>query len=167
MRDDLLRIYLNDHLAGSVEAVELIEHFLSSNPDRALEDFLRQLLVDIEQDQEVLRDLRARVGGKESRVKDALAWLFEKTSRLKLNELSRHRDLNRLEKLEELVLGIRGKLALWTSLEAVTRPDDRFSDVDFQTLKQRAQQQHDQVEARRVDAARRAFASGAGAAASG
>lgn len=161
MRDELLRVYLNDHLAGSVEAVELIEHFLSSNPDRALEDFLRQLLVEIKQDQAVLRDLHARIGGRESRVKDALAWLFEKASRLKLNEVSRHRDLNRLEKLEELMLGIRGKLALWTSLEAVAGSDVRFGDVDFQTLKQRAQQQHDRVEARRVEAARKAFASGA------
>lgn len=158
MNDELLRIYLNDHLAGSVEAVELIEHFLASNPDSTLDSFLKQLLADIKQDQEVLRDVRKRVGGTESRMKDAMAWLLDKLSRLKLNEWSEHKDLSRLEKLEELVLGVRGKLALWASLEAVCRSSDRFSDVDFQSLKQRAQQQLDQIERHRIEAARKAFA---------
>lgn len=158
MNDERLHIYLNDHLAGSVEAVELIKHFLASNPDGTLAASLRELLAEIKQDQAVLRDLRSRVKGRESRVKDAIAWLLDKLSRLKLNEFSRHRDLNRLEKLEELLLGVRGKLALWASLEAASGSDDRFSDVDFPELKQRAQQQLEEIERHRLEAARKAFA---------
>ena len=57
------------------------------------------------------------------------------------------------ESLELLVLGIRGKLCLWTALQAASGSDARLREYDFETLIHRAQDQYDQVESRRVDLA--------------
>lgn len=168
MHDEHVRIYLNDHLAGSVNAIELIEHCLKHTPSGSLSTFLAALKTEIEEDQQVLRDLHARIGGEENAAKKATAWLADKVNRAKMDHaLTGYSDLSRLEELEELMLGIRGKLALWTSLEAVTRPGERFSDVDFRALQQRARHQHDQVEHHRVEAARKALITQPEAAASG
>ena len=158
MRDDLLRIYLNDHLAGSVVAIEQIEHCLDKNLKGELGAFLSRLLSEIKEDQTVLKDVLARVGGAESPVKKAAAWAFEKVHRAKPSgEAAGYSDLNRLEELDGVATGVSGKLALWRALEVVSASDDRLRDIDFRTLAQRAQRQRDEIEPHRIDAARRAF----------
>src|SRR5690606_2736906 len=109
--DEHLRTYLDDHYAGSVAAVELIEHYIDVHPNSPRSDFMQELLGEIKEDQAVLLDLLRRVGGKESSLKDAAAWLLDKLSRTKLNEMTKHHTLSEFEKLEELLLGVRGKLA--------------------------------------------------------
>lgn len=159
MRDDLLRIYLNDHLAGSVVAVEQIEHGLAHNPEGELGDFLDWLLGEIKEDQAVLKDVLARVDGTEDPVKKVAAWVLEKAHRAKPSgEIAGYSDLNRLEELEGLAIGVAGKLALWRTLEAVSEPDVRLRDIDFRALAERALRQRDEIERHRIDAARRAFA---------
>ena len=159
MNHDLLTIYLNDHLAGSVVAIEQLEHCLARNPEGALGAFLPRLLREIEADQGVLKDVLTRVGGAENPAKKAGAWVAEKLQRVKPSgDPAGYSDLNRLEELEGIAIGIAGKLALWRSLEAVGPTDDRLRDVDFGALARRAQRQRDEVEPHRLDAARRAFA---------
>ncbi|HMB93941.1 MAG TPA: hypothetical protein VKP65_24035 [Rhodothermales bacterium] len=160
MNDNLLRIYLNDHLGGSVGAIEVLEYCIEKNPDGALGALLCHLLKEIQADQKVLKDLLNRIEGTENPVKKGVAWVSEKIHRAKPSgEIFGYSDLTRLEELEELTVGITGKQSLWQSLHIVGEADVRFHDVDFQALARRAQQQRDELEPHRLDAARYAFVS--------
>ena len=158
MNDAFLRVYLNDHLAGAEAGLQLAKDCLAHNPSGPLSDFLPELVTEIEEDHAVLKDLYTRVHSTENPVKKTMTWLLSKVSRLKLEgTFSRYNDLTRLEELEGLALGVHGKLKLWIALEAAVGADDRFSDVDFSRLQQRAQHQYDQIENYRIEAARKAF----------
>lgn len=160
MPDTLLRIYLNDHLAGSVAAIGQGEHCLSKNPDGDLAALLTWVLEEIREDRAVLQDLVDRIGGAENPLKQAVSWVSEKVERAKPSgEVLGYSDLNRLEELETLAIGIIGKRTLWDGLGAVCASDERFRGVDFRSLAQRAQRQRDALEPHRIEAARRAFAS--------
>lgn len=156
MSTKALATYLNDHLAGSVAAIELVERVSQAHEGTPLGRFFRALGEDIKADQETLRDILKRSGGSESRVKQAGAWLTEKASRLKLGGTD-ETPLARLEALESLSLGILGKLALWRVLREVAPKHRELVGVDFARLEQRAAAQHDRVEARRLEAAREAL----------
>src|SRR3954454_13311249 len=108
MATENLPIYLNDHLAGSVAAIELIEHLKDHAPE--LEAFLRQLKTQIEADQEALKRLIARFGKEESAVRKAAAWLAEKGARVKLAvDGPAESALGKMQALGALYLGITGK----------------------------------------------------------
>jgi hypothetical protein len=156
---DLLGTYLNDHLAGSAGALELIGRMAEREAGTPLGEFLAGLEREIQDDQATLQDLLARLGVGEGTVKKAAAWLAEKASRLKLAGSGGAADLGRFEELEALALGIQGKLALWGALEAVAHGggDARLAGLDFARLKARARAQHDAVERHRIEAARAAF----------
>ena len=73
--------YLNDPLAGSVGAVELIAHFTQLYKEKRLGVFFTELEAQIRADQDVLRDLMTRLGVEESKVLKAGAWAGEKIGR--------------------------------------------------------------------------------------
>lgn len=155
MPDALLTIYLNDHLAGAVAGGELARRARDANAGGALGAFLAGLAEEIEEDRAVLEDVLRRAGGTENPVKKAAAWLAEKAGRLKLNdELTDYSDLSRVEELEGLVLGVRGKRALWDALAATRATDPRFEGVDFAALAARARRQEEALDAHRLAAAR-------------
>lgn len=157
VNDEPLTTYLNDHVAGATLGKELVERCLSNNAKTPLGDFLAQLLSEIEEERAVLKDVLERLGSGANPVKTAVTWLGEKASRIKLsNPLGAYSDFNRLEELELLLLGVRGKLALWQALEAVA--DERLSSVDFAALSGRAKGQLEHIEQHRLSAARAAFA---------
>jgi hypothetical protein len=159
MKDDVLRIYLNDHLAGSVGAIEVIEHCLANNAEGPLGTFLPRLLEEVKEDQEVLKDILERIGI-ENPVKQAMAWLAEKVHRVKYGgEGLGYSDLKRMEELEALVIGVHGKRALWKVLDSICSADPRLQDIDYAALAERAQKQQDELEPHRITAARRAFVS--------
>ena len=155
MSGDALRTYLNDHLAGSVAALELLDHLadIHSDPDRTR--FFTRLRSEVAEDQNVLQQLLVKVGGKESTARKAAAWLTEKIGRVKLrlDDLG-DGQLRVLEAIETLGLGIQGKLALWRALAAVVDRVPQLQGVDFARLEQRALQQHERVETQRLQAAR-------------
>jgi hypothetical protein len=160
MRNEHLKTYLNDHLAGAKMGLQLVRDCQAHNPEEPLSTFLQQLAEEIDEDHDVLIDLYARLPGRENVLKKATAWLASKASRLKLESiLLQYSDLTRLEELEGLLLGVRGKLALWEAFDTACVSDERFSDVDFRRLQQRARRQHDQIEEHRLRAARKAFES--------
>jgi hypothetical protein len=158
MSSKALRTYLNDHLAGSVAALELLDHLadLHSDPDR--KRFFTGLKAEVEEDQRVLQQLLEKVGGKESTARKAAAWLTEKIGQVKLRlDDVGDGQLRVLEAIETLGLGIQGKLALWRALAAVSDRVTQLRGVDFTRLEQRAVQQHQRVEVQRLQAARAAL----------
>ena len=153
-----LGTYLNDHLAGSVAALELIEHLAKNYPDTTLEGFFAELHTDISADQDVLRDLLRTFETSESAVRKAGAWLAEKVGRAKFgleeNDVS---GTGLLEALEGLAMGITGKQLLWRALAAASEVVPQLSGLDYKHLEQRAVEQRDRVEQKRLAAAREAF----------
>ena len=147
-----LGIYLNDHLAGSVAALEMVDRALEDNAGTPLAAALAEVGTAIREDQEVLRDLLARLEVAESPLKKAGAWLAEKAGRLKLGDTG-EAALRRLEMLEALSLGIQGKMALWRSLQRAGGRYPALADLDLVTLERRAREQHERVEAHRLEAA--------------
>jgi hypothetical protein len=144
-RDRLVGIYLRDHLAGSVVALELLERSARSNATSELGAFLTRLRAEIGEDQEALLDVMRTLGVEPSRVKNGLAWAAEKAGRLKLNgRLLRYSPLSRLLELETLEAGIVGKRSLWTNLEVLDDP--RLAGVDLRRLVERAETQRAAVE---------------------
>lgn len=158
MRTDLLTIYLNDHLAGATLGVELVKRCRRSNEGEPLGVFLGELQEEVEEERALVEDLLRRLGRRPDPVKQAGAWLAEKAGRLKLNgALRSYSPLSRVEELEGLLLGVRGKRALWTSLQAVREAGGPFEGVDFEALARRADRQLERIEAHRREALRRAF----------
>src|SRR5947207_9972523 len=80
-----LHSYLNDHLAGSIAALELLDRLIEAEKGNERNGFFRNLRDEIEADHETLKEIMAKAGAKESRIKNAGAWLMEKLSRPKLS----------------------------------------------------------------------------------
>ena len=158
MSREALQTYLNDHLAGSVMAVQMAERTIRENEGGSIAVRLSRVLEEIREDQAVLKGLIERVGAGESPVKKAGAWLAEKAGRLKLGGTDEPGELSRLEVLEILTMGIHGKQALWRLLGTLVDRIPTLGGVDFELLAQRARSQHDRVDARRLETARRVFA---------
>lgn len=153
--------YLNDHLAGSVAALELLDRMIEACKGKSLERFLRQLRDDIHQDQEKLQELIQKLGVSESTVRKAGAWIAEKLTRPKIDLGEGSRDeIGVFLALEALLLGITGKRSLWRALEAASRTVPALARLDYSGLEKRAIEQCEQVEARRLEIARFVFKAG-------
>jgi hypothetical protein len=153
---DPLVTYVHDHLAGAVAAIDLLETLRDQHAGEPLGQFAAEVLVEVEADREVLQGLAERVGAEPSPLKEAVGWLGEKVSRLKIGRRSAG-EFGTFEALEALALGIMGKLGLWRALAAVAATDARLHGMDFDQLAARAQAQHARVEARRLEIARTAL----------
>ena len=158
MSSQALRTYLNDHLAGSVAALELLDHLADLHPDPDRKQFFIGLHAEVQEDQKVLQRLLVQIGGEESAVRKAAAWLTEKfgQAKLRLDDLG-DGQLRVLEAIETVALGIQGKLGLWRALAAVSDRIPQLQGVDFPRLEQSALQQHQRVEAQRLQTARAAL----------
>jgi len=154
-----LGTYLNDHVAGSVLALELLDHLIDL-PEALDRKLLTQLRAEIQEDQDVLRQLLRSVGAKESTARKAAAWLTEKLGRAKLRiDESGSGELRMLEGLETLALGIQGKLALWRSLATLKDAVPPLKTMDLARLESRALEQFERVDRLRLDAVRRILGS--------
>ena len=150
--------YLNDHLAGSVGALELLDRLIEAYEGKPLANFFKKLRADIHQDQEQLKELIQKLGVEESAVRKAGAWIAEKLSRAKieLNESSK-KDPGLFLALEALVLGITGKRSLWRALRAASQTVPQLARLDYTGLEKRAIEQCERVEAKRLEMARTVF----------
>ncbi len=154
----LLEIYLADHLAASTAGLALARRTAESNAGTALGDALRRLSTEIEDDRRTLQTMVGELGFRESKAKDAIAWVGEKVGRLKLNgQLRGYSPLSRVLELEALSVGVAGKLALWQSLGSVPTLRERLSGFDLDQLAARARRQRDEIEEHRINAARETF----------
>jgi hypothetical protein len=91
-----------------------------------------------------------------SPLKVATVRAAELVGRLKLNgRIFERSPLSSVVELETLVIGVRGKEALWTALQ---RAGTSLEDVDLETLVESARAQGAELEALRLSAVTRAFA---------
>jgi hypothetical protein len=149
--------YLNDHLAGSVGAIELIGHWAKLCRGKPLGAFFDGLEAEISADQETLRDLMRCLGVEESKMRQASAWAVEKLGRARIVIAGEEPDsLGLVLALEGLIMGITGKQLLWRALAAANLP--KTEGFDFKELQRRAEEQIERTGAERIRAARRAFA---------
>ena len=159
MANEHLATYLNDHLAGSVTAIELLEDLQAAYAGNELERFFTELRNDIEADRQELKRLMEQLEIAQSRPRKAGAWIAGKFAELKMRlDDSAHGPLRLLESLDAVELGITGKLALWQALIAAAEvaPALRGA-LDYQRLARRATEQIESVESRRLEAAKAAF----------
>ena len=132
--------YLNDHLAGSVAALELIAHCAHLCKGIPLGAFFSEMEAQIATDQDTLRDLMTRLSIEESKVLQAGAWAGEKLGRALLAMAGNEPGgLGLLLALEGLIMGIVGKGLLWRALAAANLP--KLETFDFEKLRRRAAEQ--------------------------
>src|SRR5262249_9257336 len=137
--------YLNDHLAGSVGALELLDHLVKLYDRKPLAKFFARLRDEIGADQKTLQELMRTLGTKQSSIRRTGAWVAEKFSQagfaIASDEVG---GLDLLLALETLEMGISGKKLLWRALAAADVP--RTADIDFVELEQGAEEQIARVE---------------------
>jgi len=97
-----------------------------------------------------------QLGVSPSVMKVVFVTVAERVSRLKLNgRIFERSPLSRVVELETLVLGVRGKEALWTALR---RAEVSLEGIDLDALSQSARAQGDELDEQRLSAAANAFA---------
>jgi hypothetical protein len=159
MVQEHLATYLNDHLAGAVAALELLEHLEKAHAGTPVAQPLSALRAEIEADRRTLESLMTRLHVTESRPRKATAWLAERLAWLKLRlDDSGHGAFRLFESLEAVSLGIEGKLGLWRTLAAIAPTVGEVSGLDYETLMRRATDQRGRAEALRLAAAQAALA---------
>jgi hypothetical protein len=151
-----LASYLNDHLAGSVSALELIAHWVHDQKREPLGDFFAETEREIKADQDKLRDIMRSLGIEESKVRKVGAWAAEKLGRARLI-IAGDEDgsLGLVLTLEGIIMGVTGKKMLWRTLAVASLP--QLNGYDFEELQRRAEQQIERIEAERVRAVPEAF----------
>jgi hypothetical protein len=153
-----LAIYLNDHLAGSTGGLELVKRSAGEHEGTELGTFLAALRDEIAADRQELEAIMGELGVTANPAKQAVAWAGEKAGRLKPNgELRGTSPLTPLVELEALLLGITGKRSLWSALAAVDEVGRTLGRTRLQRLVARADQQREDLERHRVQAARQAI----------
>ncbi len=158
MNVTLLRIYLNDHLAGSIVGLELARRARVENAGNPVGIYLDTLERELREDRATVENIMAVLGLPRDPLKEGLAWVGEKLGRLKLNgRLTRYSPLSRLMELEGLCLGTEGRLSLWRTLRRLARKDERLGRFDFTALITRTEQQRRSLERLRQQASDEAF----------
>lgn len=154
-----MRIYLNDHLAGATGGVALARRCLANNRGTGYEAFLADLLGRLHEDRQVLEGVIDRLGLRRSRGKVLAGLAVERVSRVKLNgQLRGYSPLSRVIEFEGLCAGVDAKRSMWRSLREVAADYPPLADFPFDEYLERASRQREELEVRRLDAARDAFA---------
>jgi hypothetical protein len=149
--------YLNDHLAGSISALELIAHWVEVHKGEPLGSFFVEIEREIKADQDMLREVMRTLGVEESKMRQAGAWAAEKVGRARLMIAGDEQDsLGLVLTLEGLIMGVTGKKLLWRSLAAAKLPP--LNSYNFEQLQRRAEQQVERIEVERISAVRQVFA---------
>jgi predicted DNA-binding ribbon-helix-helix protein len=158
MNEKLLRIYLQDHLAGSTAGLELARRTRAANEGTEYGPPLAKIADEIEADRRQLQGIMEELGFGGDRAKNIAAWGLEKAGRLKLNgQLTGYSPLSRVVELEGLLTGITGKRAVWVALLELAPQEERLDAALLERLRERAEAQRATVEELRERAAREAF----------
>jgi hypothetical protein len=155
---DSVSTYINDHLAGASQAIDLLGHLRDTHRSDSLGEFASGLLVEILADRDKLRELALRIGTGSNAVKEMISHVAEKISRLKLGDKGTIA-FGTFESLEFLVLGVHGKQVLWRALKACSAADPRLRHVDYDSLISRAEIQEETIETKRIEIAQKVLLS--------
>ena len=158
MSNKYLAIYLNDHLAGATTALQLLQHLQSASLAPHLQSFFADLHTDVASDRQELETFMAGLPVSESLPRKAAGWLAEQVAELKLRiDDPAGGDLRLLESLDVLAVGIEGKRALWNALSVAAQDSPGLRGLDYERLRQRAEEQRSRVEQARLECARAAL----------
>ena len=136
----------------------MIDHLIEVYKGKPIAQFCKEMRDKIAADQEELREMMRALEVKESSVRKAGAWIAEKVGRTKLRpEGEGSGDPGLFLALEALVLGITGKQVLWRALATVQESWPQLQRFDFARLQDRAIEQANAVDAKRLEAAREAL----------
>ena len=158
MAHKALDVYLNDHLAGAMLGTDLAEQIGDMAEGTPLEDTMRDISAEIEQDRQSLIELMEALGTTKNPVKQLTTWLAEKASRPKFSGFtSGTPEQGMFMALESLMLGVGGKLALWRALREVEGDHPALAEAPLDALIQRALSQQELLDRERLAAGRRAL----------
>jgi hypothetical protein len=160
LSNDLLTIYLNDHLAGATAGVDLARRTAEQNATNEFGPRLLELADEIGHDRDDLVALMETLECPVDHVKLAVGWGAEKVARLKPNgRVFGYSPLSRLLELEGLAAGIRGKRALWRALATLPPNAPGLEHARLEQLVVRAEEQLELVDQLHSRAAELALAS--------
>ena len=154
MSKSALAVYLNDHRAGAEAGVQLANKLRAQHEGTPHERFFIDLASDIEADRDTLDSIIARLDVEKDHWKQAVGWVAEKVSWVKLNEhVTGSPELTQFLEAETLTLGITGKRALWRALRSAVDLLPALSASELDILIIRAETQFAGLEQRRLDLA--------------
>lgn len=138
---DSFMTYLNDHLAASIAALQLLERLVTTLHEPGMVKTLRTLHDDVRDEQGLVREMIAAGGGSESNLSQAVSWVGEKVSRLKIGPgESDPSGLMLFEALEAISVGFWGRRCLWSALAHLSREVTiEPTTIDFAALEARAE----------------------------
>ena len=158
MADKAMDVYLNDHLAGAMLGSALAEQLLETNEGTPLGDVMASIAPQIEEDRKTLVGLMDRMGTSKNRVKQATTWVAEKATRLKFSGLtSGDSEVGTFMAVENLRLGVEGKVSLWKILREVSDQYGPLKSTNLEDLIERAEAQRDALERERIAAGKNAL----------
>ena len=153
-----MRIYLQDHHAGSTTGLELARRILANNESNEYGKAMAPIVDEIAADRKALESIMDDLGFGSDTVKDLGAWALEKVGRLKLNgQITGYSPLSRVVELEGLMTGITGKIGLWLALLEIAPNEPRLDVARLERLRDSGESQRTTVEELRERAARDAF----------
>jgi hypothetical protein len=159
VNEKLLRIYLQDHHAGSTTGLELARRIRGSNKGNEYGQAMGKIVDEIAADKKALEGVMDDLGFGADKIKDIGAWALEKAGRLKLNgQITGYSPLSRVVEFEGLMTGITGKIGLWVALLQIAPEEPRLDAAHLERLRERGESQRAAVEELRERAAREAFA---------
>ena len=152
-----LATYLNNHLAASITALELLSSLETGWDGTDVAHFASELRAEIEAEQQELIALMARLQITQNKPRQAVGWLDEKFTQIKLRlDGANDGPLHLLESFELLLIAIEGKRGLWRAMSFAAVPGLPLS--DYERFAQRSVEQQQRVEEFRLAAAKEAFA---------
>jgi hypothetical protein len=159
VNEKLVRIYLQDHHAGSTTGLELARRIHGNNEGNEYGEAMAQIVDEIAADRQALESIMDDLGVGSDTIKDLGGWALEKVGRLKPNgQITGYSPLSRVVELEGLMTGIAGKIGLWVALLQIAPDEQRLDAEHLERLRERGESQRATVEELRERAAREAFA---------
>ena len=153
-----LAIYMNDQLALGVLWREVARRSARENEHTEAGVALERVATAIGEDVETFEQIMARLEIPRTPIKPLLAIAGERFGRLKLNgRLTGYSPLSRFEELDFLLMGIDGKVVMWTSLRDLAGLGTRLPDIGFDELIDRAREQRALLEPLHAEAGRQAL----------
>ncbi len=146
MDQNILSVYLNNHLTASSAGLELFRRVAKQHAGSDQGAELTRLAEEIKADRNALVDIMRRLDVEQNKVMTSLGWAAEKVGRLKPNGyVVRRSPLADIIELEGLRVGVAAKMAGWQVIRAVAVHDSRISKEELETLLERAEDQSERL----------------------